>query len=264
MATELAAPGVRGCRPLEAVVLDVDGTLVDSERHGHRVAFNAAFADAGLAYRWDEERYGELLAVPGGRERIRHFLLAEGHDEHEAEALAARLHARKNAHVQALVAAGRIPARPGVPRLLDELTRAGVPLGVATTGSREWVEPLLDGLFGLGRFAVVLTRDEVPRLKPEPDIYEEAVTRLGVAPEGVVAVEDAEKGVAAAVGAGLCCLAVVNDYTAGERFDAATLVVDRFGAPGESAVIGGPADALEGSAVTVATLRRLLAAGAAA
>jgi phosphoglycolate phosphatase-like HAD superfamily hydrolase len=58
---------------LQALIFDVDGTLADTERDGHRPAFNAAFAEAGLSWRWNEDLYGELLAVTGGKERIRHF-----------------------------------------------------------------------------------------------------------------------------------------------------------------------------------------------
>ena len=66
---------------LRAVIFDVDGTLVDSERHGHRVAFNLAFEEFGLPYRWGEEEYGELLRTTGGRRRIDGYLRSKGVDE---------------------------------------------------------------------------------------------------------------------------------------------------------------------------------------
>ena len=59
---------------LKALLFDVDGTLADTERNGHRVAFNAAFTDAGLEWEWSEALYGKLLAVTGGKERIRYYL----------------------------------------------------------------------------------------------------------------------------------------------------------------------------------------------
>ena len=61
---------VSGSR-LATVIFDVDGTLVDSERDGHRVAFNTAFAEFGLPYRWDEETHGRLLAITGGQRTSR-------------------------------------------------------------------------------------------------------------------------------------------------------------------------------------------------
>ena len=59
---------------LKALIFDVDGTLAETERDGHRPAFNQAFADAGLDWHWSAERYGELLEVSGGKERMRAFV----------------------------------------------------------------------------------------------------------------------------------------------------------------------------------------------
>ena len=59
---------------LQALLFDVDGTLADTERDGHRLAFNRAFTVAGLDWRWDVALYGELLAITGGKERMRHYV----------------------------------------------------------------------------------------------------------------------------------------------------------------------------------------------
>lgn len=245
-----------------AVVFDVDGTLVSSEREGHRVAFNAAFAELGLDDRWGEDHYGELLAVAGGRRRLEHYLRERGRGPDEAAELAARLHEIKTERFRRMATAGEIPARPGAGRLLDEVAAAGVTVAVATTGSRAWVEPLLEYLFGLERFAAVLTGDDVERRKPDPEVYEQVLDVLGVSAGETVAVEDAAKGVAAAEAVGIPCLVVVNDYTrhefTGDGGSDAALVVDRFGRPGRASVIRGPADALENGAVTLATLARLV------
>ena len=80
---------------LRAAIFDVDGTLVDSERHGHRVAFNRAFEEFDLPYRWDEELYGELLHTTGGRRRIERYLAGEEVPEGGRAELAKKLHTRK-------------------------------------------------------------------------------------------------------------------------------------------------------------------------
>ena len=242
-------------------MLDVDGTLVDSERDGHRVAFNRAFEEAGMPDRWDVELYGELLEVTGGRRRLKAYFERQGVPEEERDELAARLHARKTELFTEMAKGGEIAARPGVGELLDELDGAGVRLAVATTGSREWVDPLLDRLFGLGRFEVIVGGDEVQERKPDPSAHRMAVEGLGVAGPGAPAVEDSAIGLQAAKAAGLACVVVVNDYTREQDFGAADLVLDGFGDGPES-----PATALADphgldppGRLDVETLRRLVA-----
>jgi HAD superfamily hydrolase (TIGR01509 family) len=150
------------------------------------------------------------------------FLEDRGHDR--AAELAARLHADKTARFRALVEQDRVPARPGVRELITGLSAAGVTLAVATTGTRAWVEPLLDRLFGAGTFAVVVTGTEVPALKPDPAVYLRALSRLGVSPDRALAVEDSENGLRAALAAGLDCVVVTNDYTRDQDFTGASAV----------------------------------------
>lgn len=76
---------------LEAVIFDVDGTLVDSERDGHRVAFNEAFAEAGLPDRWDVDTYGQLLKITGGAKRLGFWLENNGWSPAEAAELVLRV-----------------------------------------------------------------------------------------------------------------------------------------------------------------------------
>lgn len=245
---------------LLGVVFDVDGTLVDSERDGHRVAFNRAFEEAGLSYRWDVETYGELLRTTGGKRRLEAFLLAHGHDGDEAADLALKLHETKTAAFRDMVDDGLVPLRPGAARLVAELRSAGVRTFVATTGTRSWVEPLLRRHFGADAFELVVTGTEVTRLKPDPAAYAAVLRDTGLDPRHVVAVEDSRNGLLAARAAGLACLVVANDYTREEDFTGAALVVDGFG-PG-ARQLAGPRVSLPNGSVAVETLRALNAAGA--
>ncbi|MGH7687097.1 MAG: HAD-IA family hydrolase [Candidatus Dormibacteria bacterium] len=214
---------------LEAVIFDLDGTLVDSERDGHRVAFNRAFEDFGLADRWDPEYYGELLQTTGGLRRIDQHLAASGMPEAERHELVPRLHARKIEVFREMAASGLIQARPGLRRFLDDLAGDGLRLAVATTGTKDAVVPLIRGLFGDSLFEAVITRDEAPLLKPDPMAYVIAQNALGIAPDEGVAIEDSRNGVLAAASAGLRCIVVVNDYTRDHDLGGADLVVDSFG-----------------------------------
>jgi HAD superfamily hydrolase (TIGR01509 family) len=246
--------------PLQAVVLDVDGTLVNSERDGHRVAFNLAFQEAGMSDCWDVEEYGELLAVPGGKRRLNHYFEQRDMPEDEREELSARLHVRKTEIFTEMAKAGEIKARPGITELIEELEAAGVRLGVATTGSRTWVDPLLDRLFGLDRFEAIVGGDEVSNSKPDPDSHRLATERLGVPAHAAPAIEDSAIGLQAAKAAGLACAVVSNDYTREQDFSAADVVLDGFGLPDSPAnVLSDPHGLEPPGRLDVATMRALAA-----
>ncbi|MEO7837699.1 MAG: HAD-IA family hydrolase [Acidimicrobiales bacterium] len=220
---------------VEGVIFDVDGTLVDSERHGHRVAFNLAFEAFGLPYRWDEEEYGRLLRTTGGQRRIDGYLRAQGVTEQDRATLVPALHARKTAMMTELIEDGRIEARPGVKRLLAELSAAGRRVAVATTGSRGWVERMLAITLTDFSFEVVVTGDEVTARKPAPEAFAVALGRLGLPSGRAIAVEDSAEGLASAQGAGLACVVVVNGYTMDHDLTSAELVLDGFGDPDQPA-----------------------------
>ncbi|MGQ9660214.1 MAG: HAD family hydrolase [Thermochromatium sp.] len=247
----------------KALIFDVDGTIAETERDGHRPAFNAAFAAAGLDWYWDPTLYGELLAVTGGKERIRHFMQRTG-IELEAgvtmEDFVATLHRDKTERYQTLLRQGLIPLRPGVLRLWREARAVGMRLAIATTTTPENVIALLEhaGEPGLvSWFEVIAAGDVVPNKKPAPDIFTYVLERLDLKPKDCVAVEDSEAGVRAALAAGIRTLVVtVNDYTVDQDFSGAALVVDQLGEPGSPPrVLAGD---LEGRAlVDLAVLDRL-------
>jgi HAD superfamily hydrolase (TIGR01509 family) len=220
-----------------AVVFDVDGTLADTERDGHRVAFNRAFAEHGLDVFWDIGHYGCLLAVTGGRRRIvadlarREETADLAADETALEELAVAVHRTKTRLFAEEVRRGAVAPRPGVRALVADLTEHDVPVAVATTGSREWAEPLVEQLLGVGTARVAVFGDDVRALKPDPEAYLLALERLGVAAGRAVAIEDAAPGLAAARAAGLATVVVTNHYTRRHDLRGAAMVREAFDRP---------------------------------
>ncbi|MQX36517.1 HAD-IA family hydrolase [Roseospira navarrensis] len=218
--------------PLQGLLFDCDGVLADTERDGHRVAFNRAFAEIGLGCAWTEETYGPLLTTGGGKERMSRYFDEAGWPVADADAdarsaLIADLHHRKTGLYLDLIEAGAIPPRPGVARLVDAALGAGVPVAVCSTSHERAVAAVVRVCLGpeRARRIPVFAGDCVARKKPDPAVYTLAAETLGLDPARCVVVEDSGIGLAAAKGAGMRCLVTPSAYTRDEDFSAADRVV---------------------------------------
>jgi HAD superfamily hydrolase (TIGR01509 family) len=234
---------------LTTLLFDVDGTLAETEEI-HRAAFNQAFEQAKLGWHWSTALYAQLLAVTGGKERIRYFIdtqLPGFEAPVQLDEYIASLHAAKTAIFTRIVSAGEVALRPGVRRLLSEARAEGLRLGVATTTTPANVIALLKHSLGADAeswFEVIAAGGVVANKKPAPDIYFYAMEKLGVDPGECLAFEDSENGLHSARRAGLQTLVTVSQYSRGQDFSGAALVLDQLGEPDQPfQVIAGDADA---------------------
>jgi HAD superfamily hydrolase (TIGR01509 family) len=248
------------------LIFDCDGVLADTERDGHRPAFNQTFRELGLPIEWSVEEYGRKLQIAGGKERMASELTPEFIRDNDLprdpELLAAQLaawHKRKTQIYTEMVAAGMLPPRPGITRLITQAQDAGWTLAVASTSAEPSVRAILDHAAGperAARFALVLAGDVVAHKKPAPDIYLLALERLGAGTDQTLVIEDSRNGLEAAHAAGLRCLVTVNGYTEAEDFDEAALVVTSLGDPGgpRTVVLANRSSAHPGDWITLADL----------
>jgi len=137
---------------LKALVFDVDGTLADTEM-AHMDAFNHAFAEEGLDWRWDVETYTRLLEISGGKERMMHYWKQVHPDVKDIDGgglkdTIDRLHAMKSAAYENAVQSYAVQLRPGVLKLIQSAHQAGLRLAIATTTSPVNIAVLLRNAIG--------------------------------------------------------------------------------------------------------------------
>jgi putative hydrolase of the HAD superfamily len=206
--------GSSPCRPmpLRGLIFDFDGLIVDTET-ATLAAWRQVHAEDG---RHADPRV--LHSVVGHVDVVTDLWPAYP-PEYDRAALAARFLTLTRERCR------QAPVLPGVVDLLDAARAAGLRLAVASNSSHRHVDAHLAARGLLARFATVVCREDVPRGKPAPDLYLEALSRLDLAPAEAVAFEDSMPGHEAAAAAGLRVVVVPNPSTVGDRFPCATLRV---------------------------------------
>ena len=225
---------------MPALIFDCDGVLADTERFGHLPAFNQTFREFGIPVEWSDADYARKVLIGGGKERMASVLTADlvslaslPTDAAGQAALVAQWHRRKTEIYTDLVASGALPARPGIPRIVNEALSAGYTLAVASTSAEASVRAVLTHVVGAttAQKFRIFAGDSVAAKKPAPDIYLLALDELGVTADDAVVIEDSANGLRAALAAGISTVVTVSGYTRDEDFAGASLVVTSLGEP---------------------------------
>ena len=188
--------------PIDAVIFDMDGVLVDA-RDWHYEALNQALATVGLII----NRAEHLTTYDGlsTKQKMRMLTLEHG----LPESLHGFLNDLKQRYTMQIVNARCHPVFEHE-YLLSSLQRAGFKIAVASNSIRASVETIMQKAELISYFDAVLSNQDVANAKPAPDIYLAAAERLGITPERCLVIEDNENGIRAATAAGTQVLAVTS------------------------------------------------------
>lgn len=218
-----------------ALLFDVDGTIAETERDGHLIAFNRAFDEFAIPWHWTSEVYGRLLKVTGGFERMQVYaqqMQAPGMSVHWDTELFRKVHQRKNACYAELLKAGGIRPRPGFVDLVEQAVGRGQQWGVVTTTSQENWSALWRYAIQSVRLppapSVVICGEDVSRKKPDSEAYELALTKMGIPASACIAIEDSRNGLIAATAAGIPTVIVRSEYFGRDDFSGAACIVDEL------------------------------------
>lgn len=219
---------------MKALIFDCDGVLVDTERDGHRVAFNKAFVSKGIDAQWSVSQYKELIKVAGGKERMVSYFDQHGWPDNIADRkeFIQDMHKLKTQLFMDIIESGELSLRPGIARIVDEAIAEGIQLAVCSTSNEKAVTLIVEKLLGPERrkhFNAILAGDIVSRKKPDPEIYNLALQKLSLNPRDCVVIEDSRNGFLAAHSAGMHCLITTNGYTDQDDFSGSDMIVPELG-----------------------------------
>lgn len=222
---------------LKALIFDCDGVLAETERDGHRIAFNTVFEEKGISANWSVEEYSKLVNISGGKERMiayftEHINLIS--TEQLYGTYIQELHKRKTEIFMEMSAQGKLPSRLGIKRIIKEAHDEGILLFVCSTAHKKSVSALLKSNLGeeyLNWFTDLLCGDIVTNKKPAPDIYNLVKEKYNLKGDECFVVEDSRNGLLAAKAAGMNCIVTPSFYSLNEDFAEADLVVSSLGEP---------------------------------
>ncbi|MED1202968.1 HAD family hydrolase [Heyndrickxia acidicola] len=198
---------------MKAIIFDFDGTIIDTESVWYEQSKKL------LLEQYEFELELEVFArfIGTHEDGINVYYKKSVGESFDIKQFNQQLNERVNEHVQA------ISAREGFSTLFEKAKEIGLKIGLATSSGQQWIEPFLARFGILNQFDAICTRDEVSRVKPDPELYELALKKLRVDPSEAVAIEDSVNGSLSALGAGLSCIVIPNPVTSHSSFHADTI-----------------------------------------
>ncbi|MBY0119180.1 HAD-IA family hydrolase [Paenibacillus sp. FSL R5-0623] len=195
---------------IKALVFDFDGTIIDTETAWY-IAFRDAYKEHGVDLTL--EMYSQCIGTSLKTFNPYEYLITDLNLPIDREAF------RESVQLQHAALMNKEVVRPGIQSYLDEARKAGLKLAVASSSKREWVEQHLEQLKLKDYFEVIRTADDVANVKPDPELYNQALEALGVTADEAVAIEDSPNGARAAAAAGMHCVVISNTITGTLEFD---------------------------------------------
>ncbi|CAL9101507.1 unnamed protein product [Musa textilis] len=236
----LAVAASSSSSPLQALIFDCDGVILESE-HLHRQAYNDAFEhfavrcppSSSQPLYWGSEFYDELQnRIGGGKPKMRWYFGENGWpsssifetppaSDSDREKLVDVLQDWKTERYKEIIRSGSVEPRPGVLQLMDDAKGAGIKVAVCSAATKSSVILSLENLLGLERFQGLdcfLAGDDVKAKKPDPLIYITALKKLGLQARNCLVIEDSVIGLQATNGAGMSCIITYTSSTANQDF----------------------------------------------
>ena len=187
---------------LEGVYWDLDGTIANTELEAHLPAFNEAFNDIGVDWRWDTNKYIDLLRINGGKNRIAYYSKLTNNPL--SDDLIIKIHQKKQLYYLKIIKKNCVKLKTGVIRLINELHKKKVRQFIVTSSSRKQVDLLIEYLFnGFNPFEFIISSEDVELKKPNPLPYLSAVKLSGIEKNNSIVFEDSNPGLKSSLAAEL-------------------------------------------------------------
>ncbi|MBO2943690.1 HAD family hydrolase [Paenibacillus sp. F411] len=195
---------------IKAMIFDFDGTIIDTETAWYS-AFRDAYQKHGVELTL--EMYSQCIGTSLKTFNPYEYLMTELNLPLDKEAF------REAIQLKHAALMNQEQVRPGILHYLEQAKEQGLKIGLATSSTRSWVEQHLEQLGLLDYFEVIRTADDVANVKPDPELYTQALEGLGVTADEAVAIEDSPNGARAAAAAGIHCVVIPNTITGTLEFD---------------------------------------------